>query len=200
MQKGQTVVLILVGVLITSFMIGGAYYLGKSSASPKSLPNTMVKAEISPSPTSDVTTNWTTYTNRELGYALKYPNNFKITAEIKDIPPSVINNLYLDDNPNAISGASKIRVLVGKDIQSEIKSLNYLDNGGNFRGSFEKLSEIKINNLDIVKGWIIDESHGILSREYAALIPLSKDYSLTIRGKVGYEEIIDKIVSTFKLL
>lgn len=187
----------LIIVALVIILSSGAYYLGRSSVSKSlSLSASVITSRSTSSPTPDETTNWKTYVNREYGYVLKYPNNFKITDEIKNMPP-VINNLYLDDNPNAVPGEYKIRALVGKDIQSEIKSLNYLDNRGNFRGSFEELGEIKINNLNITKGWIVDEPMG---REYALLVPLSKDYSLTIRGKIGYEEIVDKIVSTFKLL
>jgi len=95
MQKGQTLIFLLIGVLV---LVGGAFYLGRQTlrqdssgqATPKPSPATDVTSQNPqptpiPSPTPVVnptltdageTANWKTYTNSEAGYSLKYPNTW----------------------------------------------------------------------------------------------------------------------------
>ncbi len=90
MQKGQTPVLILVGILIIIVVAGGAYFLGKSANSkPSSTPVVTSQSpqpalipqstpDASPAPTgAGETTNWKIYTNSEYGFSFKYPSNWK---------------------------------------------------------------------------------------------------------------------------
>lgn len=79
MQKGQTQVLILAGIVVLIALAGGIFYLGRVTA-PKPQPSS------TPSPTTipDETANWKIYTNNQLGYTFKYSYNLSI----KDEPPS----------------------------------------------------------------------------------------------------------------
>ncbi len=77
MQKGQTLIFLLIGILIVA---GGAFLLGKSS-NPKPSPNLVVTSQTpqptstpSQSPSSDETATWKTYTGRYI--AFKYPNTW----------------------------------------------------------------------------------------------------------------------------
>lgn len=73
MQKGQTQVLILAGIVILIALAGGIFYLGRVTA-PKS--QNVVTSSPQPSPLSteapakveDPTANWKTYTNNTLGF------------------------------------------------------------------------------------------------------------------------------------
>ena len=78
MQKGQTGIFILVGILIIAVLVGGAYYLGKS-VSLKPSPAPVVTSQItptpdvSPAPTGEgETANWKTYTNTTYNFQIKY--------------------------------------------------------------------------------------------------------------------------------
>ncbi len=74
--------LIVLGIVLLIAIGGGTYFLGKSSISnnntnqPSPTPIVTKEPTItqSPTPTSDATTsNWKTYTNNELGFSIKYP-------------------------------------------------------------------------------------------------------------------------------
>lgn len=82
MQKGQGLIFIIVGILVTALIAGGAYYLGRST-SPKPSANPVVTSTATPFSTplstetlvkmDDETTHWKTYTNTQLGFEMKYP-------------------------------------------------------------------------------------------------------------------------------
>lgn len=99
MQKGQTALWMVVGVLIVAVIVGGAYYLGKNSSKEKDLPNQVActqdakvcpdgssvgrvgpNCEFAECPTEEVdeTANWKTYTNQQLNYQIKYPPDAKL--------------------------------------------------------------------------------------------------------------------------
>lgn len=81
-QKGQTGVLILIGILIIALVAGGAYYFGRQTG-PKlqttPTPNAS-PANASPVPNgTGETANQKTYTTTKYGYLFKYPTNWKVT-------------------------------------------------------------------------------------------------------------------------
>lgn len=80
-QKGFGVIYILVGVLILSFVAGGAYFLGKSSEPKPSTPVVSQTPQPTPSPTPDETVNWKTYTDVKNGFELKYPSNAEVSSQ-----------------------------------------------------------------------------------------------------------------------
>ncbi len=82
MQKGQTLIFVLAGILILIIVVTGAYYLGKSSTS-KSSPTSAVTSQPTTVPTAslsatpDETANWKAYISSEYGYSIKYPTNIQ---------------------------------------------------------------------------------------------------------------------------
>ena len=80
MQKGQTLIFLLVGMLIIA---GGAFYLGRQTT-PKTSPNPVVTSQTplpteNSSPTSisvNETANWKTYNSYEDNFVMKYPPNW----------------------------------------------------------------------------------------------------------------------------
>lgn len=87
-QKGQSAILMLLGILILVGVAGGAYFLG-SQTPPKpqnpvvtsSPQSTMVSQNI-PSSVVDETVNWKTYTSTKYGYSFKYPDSLEITLDV----------------------------------------------------------------------------------------------------------------------
>lgn len=85
MQKGF-VQFIILGVVILAVVAAGAFFLGKQSAAPKPQPQTSVMqptiSQLSPSPTTDATANWKTYTGKSLlNFMLKYPPEWGIRED-----------------------------------------------------------------------------------------------------------------------
>lgn len=72
-QKGLAPILI---VLILAATLVGGYFIYQRQAVPKPYhPAPTAAPEIKPSPTSDETVNWKTYTNSMYGFAFQYPPN-----------------------------------------------------------------------------------------------------------------------------
>ncbi|MBI2020735.1 hypothetical protein HYS94_05000 [Candidatus Daviesbacteria bacterium] len=102
MQKGQSLILIIVGILVVGLIAAGAYYFGKSSA-PK--PQTQVPVVTqTPQPSQvDGTANWKTYTNNKLGFSLKIPSSWNISLDSSsDVRFSPENFGPTTDNPGGI--------------------------------------------------------------------------------------------------
>lgn len=108
MQKGQTGILILTGIVILIAVVGGIFFLGRVTAPKPEAPVTTSSPQPSaspqPTPTSDPTANWKTYAS-EFGYSFKYPANFWITsvqtskpgvATIGDAPPAAPESTVAD--------------------------------------------------------------------------------------------------------
>lgn len=90
-QKGQTVVLVLVGIVVLAAVSGGAYYLINPRLSRPQTQNPVVSPASKPVTTSqpistsqsasalDETANWKTYTNDKFKISFKYPVFYTIT-------------------------------------------------------------------------------------------------------------------------
>lgn len=89
-QKGQSAILILLGILIMVGVAGGAYFLGRQT-SPKpqnpvvtSSPQSTMVPQNTPSSVVDGTANWKTYEGQyyPLGkFSIKYPPDYNICSE-----------------------------------------------------------------------------------------------------------------------
>ena len=82
MQKGFAPAYFLIGILVILAVVGGVYYLNKSSAK-----SVLPKSQVSVSPTAQPTTsatdsaetiNWKIYTNKIMNYSISYPSGWKI--------------------------------------------------------------------------------------------------------------------------
>ncbi len=78
MQRGQTLVYILVGVLILISVAGGAYYLARQTT-PKSQASVVISQTPQSAPSSvNETVDWKTYTNTVYGYSISYPSDWSV--------------------------------------------------------------------------------------------------------------------------
>lgn len=95
-QKGFSVVLILIGIIILAAgLIGGAYYLGtiKNRLQPQNPVVTSQSPQPTVSSTPDETANWKTYTEILSDYSIKYPSTFKPSGSTHVL---LFNNLESD--------------------------------------------------------------------------------------------------------
>lgn len=92
MQRGQTGILIIVGILVVAAIAGVAYFLGMSkNPAPVIQPAPQV-VNPQPTPTSESTSsaetaNWKTYTNMKYNYSFMYPleyNPYGVGSGLKD--------------------------------------------------------------------------------------------------------------------
>lgn len=87
-QKGQSPILIIVGILVVG-LIGGAYYLGTQKSQNQTpvatqTPQPSTPPDASPAPTgAGETANWKTYNNITpgWGFSIKYPSNLIIEMD-----------------------------------------------------------------------------------------------------------------------
>lgn len=112
-QKGFVLVLILLGVLVITGLVGGAFYFGKQKISESQLPAQVVTSQT-PSPTSSPTSslitpptvlpipneivNWKTYENSDLGLKFKYPASFSYNYLISGDEYNPGRNLIFTSN------------------------------------------------------------------------------------------------------
>lgn len=89
MQKGQTGILILAGVLLIAILVGGAYYFGRIS-SKQEVAKTQEKTTLTSEQTiatPDPTVNWKTYIDINEKFLFKYPEEkyLKYLLEIRRV-------------------------------------------------------------------------------------------------------------------
>ena len=93
MQKGQAVILVLVGILVIIGKAGGAYFFGKSqvskpltqnpvvvSQSPQATVSSTLSVSSVPNDTGEIA-NWETLSINEFGYILKYPADWRLSRD-----------------------------------------------------------------------------------------------------------------------
>lgn len=110
MQKGQTLILLLIGALILTGVASGAYYLGTkkpatlqdtvSKQNPVILPSTSPQSNNKPTPDTkpqnNETTNWKTYTSAKNKFYFNYPGDKEV--------------LIYSDNPDGyICGSKQVK-------------------------------------------------------------------------------------------
>lgn len=96
-QKGFAPIVVILGILlISSGIIGGAYYFKTQTQKPIDKQTNLPQPALMPSPQADQTqvdetenpdstgANWKTYTNTKYNYAIQYPNDWII--EETDLP------------------------------------------------------------------------------------------------------------------
>lgn len=119
MQKGQTLIFILLGIVIAAF-VGVAFYAGKITPKPP-VQNPAVTSTpqptASPSPTPDETATWRTYISQDGKYTLKYPQDWVLEDNSRYV------DIYQDKN-----FAFQHEILISKN-KHIFKSYNPLASG-----------------------------------------------------------------------
>ena len=223
MQKGQGLILVIVGVLVAVAIAAGAYYLEKQ-ANPKPLPPSVVTSQtpqptLSPIPGETVdpeatrSANWKIYTDDQYGFRFYYPSYLSVSVnELNYEVPSIKQiGLYNPNNkekfdPDAIA-MNILRNNINQSKESgDLKDGFSEDVGGN------KLKR-RVMEKEIIVGGKIGSEFTInysyieteepVFLEYEFLIPLDQRtlvihvYTANNKAKKTIDEVI---LPTFKFL
>ncbi len=233
MQRGFAPILILVGILILGLVAGGVYYswTGKSAnpippptpvVTSVSQPSSASQATPIPSPDSDETANWKTYTDSTLVASFKYPSNWTLNSGRYGIStPTIKDDWYIDvSDPNYGDSTCRgdcpvfnVTVSVynndqNLDLASYIKKdFNSITGGaGNF-------SQVKLENTILANGLSFTKVTGFPGGNYYSLYALHNKRVYIIGVGAGVNgmrddinsakvkqnlAIFDQILSTFK--
>jgi len=203
-KKGSWKKWVLIYGVVAVLLYGGIYYfvLSKNKSNPYSY-NTSPSPTQSvqkPSPTTDPTANWKTYTNTKYGYTFKYPNPWtencsKDISQNSPLSQSVIvcPEAYPTGPFGGIPAYFNVTVeskKIGETAQ-DIKKLKEKENP-----SIKEVSVPKIANYDVAASYF--EGAGIPNATvYLVKNPSDTTY-MNITGDGIDENIYNQILSTFK--
>ena len=162
MQKGQTQVLILAGIVILLALAGGIFFLGRLTAPKTQTP--VVTSSPQPSDLSteasakveNPTTNWKTYTNSTYGYSFKYPEDWSL--DTSKVEPATYNN--------AIASPNTSSVILTKD-GYEFSFSYYLEGVGGVCSIAAKVEEVDISGSKFLKKYVNTKSNPLCFPEGA---------------------------------
>lgn len=203
MEKGQTVLWIMVGVLIIAGIAGGAYYLGKSTT-PKSSPAPVVTSpaatqrgeqtsqsspikDASPAPTgAGETANWKTYTDNIDNFTVRYPQSWTVNRFRNQII------FATTDQPGG-----RIELTINNENDISIEPFKKLQNTANNTIS---VKEIVINSLSVSE---VHHISCITNNDCITVVLKSGGKIFAFSPWIESErysdlDIIYKILSTFK--
>ena len=197
-QKGFTLILILVGIVIIASVAGGAYYFGKSQMSKPQPPNPMVTSQTpqpTPSPTNEIV-NWKTYTNKKLSF--RYPPDWEVSSPEFFGPRIVVEFKYKQTPLFTLTEVDNYK----QDTKKPYISLN------EFIGSsrIDKTKDIMISGNPAKQ--VIDpgeQGHSLPSEEILLFTPdkssiISLHYSKDYYDQPDSDKMLDQISATFKFL
>lgn len=162
MQKGNSLIFLLVGIVIL-VVAGGAFYLGRST-SPKPLPTpiiisqnpeptpTSTSTDASPAPIgSGETANWKTYTNSQYSFSFKYPPSYSYKANhVATSPnyPEIKFALRIDSQESTIelTLARNYKKFTLENALGYGPNLAYIDNF--LKG--KAINKLKVDGLDAI--------------------------------------------------
>ncbi len=113
-QKGFSPILVIVGVFIMALLLGGAFFLGRSSLSNptnEAVIETVDVSTPSPSPSSafklppkiSEPENWPVYTDNEAGFSFPYPDVFRVESIVESPDKRIVNVIYNNPYPRDLA-------------------------------------------------------------------------------------------------
>ena len=180
-------ILLIISVLIAGFFAYQTQNLVKQITELQPTPTPIASTE--PSPTTDPSADWQTFTNKELGFEIKYPKNFTISSGL--IPNNGTQITLISDQRNIlIINKPNINPLTNK----KYESLEQFD------PRVKNFKLIMIGQYEAKDSGIYDTQGGTTQRD----LIMEKDDSIWIIQDLQKEEltneIFDQIISTFKFI
>ena len=211
MQKGQGLILVIVGLVIVAAIAGGSYYFGKSQVSKpqnpvvtSQTPQPTIIPVASPSATPDETTNWKTYTST--GYAFKYPSNGDVVTDQTSVvyisgntQPYFTFTVRNEDNSNHLTTKQVVDKLI-TDLRNN-KNAPWAKSQAD--QTLQTLKEYTNGQIVGIKLQSFDEGY---PQRFGEVVEVTTDkiYTFHIGNGSGGgvsdndERLLDKILSTFK--
>lgn len=209
MQKGFSAIIILVAVLIILAVVGGAYYLGRQTTPKSQSQSPVVTSQLSssPSPTSNETVNWKTYTNKKYHLAFNYPPNGEadegsaqssIRIFNNNAPPYFIFTIDIQDNPSHLTNQQAVDKIV-ESVRNNKYNPVAKDQADK---TIQTLKEYTNGQIKAIRLKSFFEGY---EEDYGEIIYATENniYTFNIHdgsGGVGNleEKLLDQILSTFK--
>ncbi|MBI2600613.1 hypothetical protein HYW42_01555 [Candidatus Daviesbacteria bacterium] len=207
MQKGQTAVLVVLGILILGIVAGGAYYFGKSQVAKPQQQNAVITSQTSqltpassPSPV-DETANWKAYKDSKYAYSFKYPNTWYLVSvegdqKLYNVPPETAGPAYeISFFVAPISRGINLsdRIGAGKEVADKVfeeKTGDY--NLGNVSGAKIKTEVLSGSQTDAVPTIGVKIALNTLEVLYVEMI-------CTESNCTTIDELFDQILSSLRL-
>lgn len=217
MQRGFTPVIILVGILVITVIVGGAYYFGKSkSVKPEAVssPNPVVASQTpqptaisqtissSSSTTTDETANWKTHIDQENNFYFKYPSNWLMkSGNLPNSTPVFQKpNTQYDDSGRLAEGSFVFAYFVNTDKtlnQLEVEKRAYQPDKNSDAPTVQSINRINISGVDVLK----ELSNNGPSALSLTVIKDGKEIVLSCNYQLNNIEgtsTCNQIISTFK--
>lgn len=202
MQKGQTQVLILAGIVILIAVAGGIFFLGRVTAPKPQLPVATSSPQPSPTPDetvyteSDETTNWKTYTNTNYGFSVKYPTDLEVEDRSNQFPPFTI---FLTDKTKQVpyEGGSKINPYALIEVKnSNLSLMDYINDSKN---NLEYVDKKKVGENEFV---IAREKFGMIAGQFNRYLIKNGNSVITAANSLYAidGQTFDQLLSTFRFL
>lgn len=209
-QKGFSVVLILIGVVILGLVISGAYLLGRQTTQKPQPQNQVVISTPQPFPTPDETANWKTYKDTVGGFEIIYPQDMKLgknPIEDQEIVNIYFSHDYIEGEDNKKVVFLNIKVfpntehLTNNDLITQINALKGIgpESHNKEKGSLKPYKNGVIDGIYFMSGFDYDHDNiRMATKERVYYFSYTGDQGTKVSQES--EVLITKILSTFKFL
>ncbi|MBI2597049.1 hypothetical protein HYW41_02745 [Candidatus Daviesbacteria bacterium] len=216
-QKGFTPVLILLGAILITGIVGGAYYLGTQRSQPTS-PTTTSQPTPTSNPTANGIASWGIYKNTKIGFEISYPNGKRYPYYVKG--PDGGNTYTVDGtednevvnfpgNSPHYDAAYFLKTVPFSGTLEEVVAMVKKDYGYSVTNKATLISkDFKIAGNDVLWYKIQDRRDRRSDpgpnpgeEEFFEILMVAKNHAFIFHSIYGTDEkLMDQILSTFKFL
>ena len=198
MQKGFTLILILIAAVVLATSVGGIYFFQKQQAIKNINTQPISEEEKKKLQPPDETINWETYTNSEYEFSFKYPDKYRVKEEYEIISLSEEDEccdsgfqVWLDKSRFE---DSKALIQCDKAVE-EIRKNPSFPRSECLEGD---ITQTKLGNVDAISFYVGSTGEGSSYH----IVQTLKEPLMQIRylGSKNHKSIDDQILSTFEFL
>jgi len=200
MQRGFTMSLVLIVILIVLVTGGGIYWTQKINNKPPTGQSAF--HQTSPDQNYDETIKWKTYTNKTFSYEFKYPNNWFLSnlENVVDNEGRIQNSIAINPQDNLQRAWDEIRI---NSVQ--IKTVGDRTRFNESINNLKSAQDFKLGNVFAKRGEIVEQTvkemtlYPTPKEEVFNVVLLEHNNNLFMLTSTQYDlDIFNKILSTFK--